>query len=253
LVHCYPVVGASTQDLFPDPTYIIDIGVPVLTLAICALGDYLVVATVTGEIQVYYDAQLRWRLNVGNNYRAMHRTVHPLHVCSLHCPRGMSILESGVVALEHCQQGGLRLVLWRHVIMDDKASEWLPVSFINLPLSNHRVPQIHFDGRRIIVFGQDQFGMILLIYQVRFSGEDDMNDVEVGKEGSGGVYNMVEPCCVRFANRVRHESMSGLEFFDSAQMTVNERFIVINTKAGHLLHCSRYPSDGLLVFDLEEA
>jgi len=59
-------------------------------------------------------------------------------------------------------------------------------------------------------------------------------------------------CRIKFANRIRHVGLGGLEYFDSLLMSCNERFIVVNTKTGNLIAQDRNACEGLLVIDLLE-
>jgi hypothetical protein len=72
-------------------------------------------------------------------------------------------------------------------------------------------------------------------------------------EHSGGCYNLSNPPQVRFANRIRHVALGGINRFDTLHLTSNERFIIVNTKTGDLLSGASFPfSEGLLVIDLNE-
>jgi hypothetical protein len=135
---------------------------------------------------------------------------------------------------------------------------------INVPLSSRCHPEVHFDGRRLIVFGQDHIGLIFLVYHVlgtrydqdEFQGEatPPVKPRGKGKEESGGVINLIDERRVKFVNRIRHAGLGGLEYYDSFIMTANERFIVVNTKSGNLISSdgTRNASQGLLVIDLQE-
>ena len=148
---------------------------------------------------------------------------------------------------------------------------------INLPLLVRCHPAIHYDGRRLIVFGMDHIGLIILVYHVLGTRYDqnEFNDNEttttssttsanrtrtttVGKGGeeSGGVVQLTSERTVRFVNRIRHAGLGGLEYFDSLLMTVNERFVIVNTKTGNLIGsgagAARNATEGLLVIDLLE-
>jgi hypothetical protein len=58
---------------------------------------------------------------------------------------------------------------------------------------------------------------------------------------------------VRFANRIRHAALGGIEDFESLHMTCNEHFTLVNTTTGNLLSGGRIPfQGGLLVIDLED-
>jgi hypothetical protein len=69
----------------------------------------------------------------------------------------------------------------------------------------------------------------------------------------GGVFDLSSTLRVRFANRIRHAALDGIEEFESLRMTCNERFIVVNTKTGNLLSGGTVPfQEGILVIDLED-
>jgi hypothetical protein len=141
---------------------------------------------------------------------------------------------------------------------------------INLPLAVQCHPAIHYDGRRLIVFGMDHIGLIILVYHVLGTRYDqnEFNDTTTssstcsassgggGGEESGGVVQLTSERTVRFVNRIRHAGLGGLEYFDSMLMTVNERFVIVNTKTGNLIGsgvgAARNATDGLLVIDLLE-
>jgi len=74
-------------------------------------------------------------------------------------------------------------------------------------------------------------------------------------EESGGVINLLDPARIKYVNRIRHAGLGGLEYYDNMFMTVNERYIVVNTKTGNLV--AEYPGngsriEGLFIIDLEE-
>ena len=74
-------------------------------------------------------------------------------------------------------------------------------------------------------------------------------------EDSGGVINMHQSC-VEYVNRIRHCGLGGFEYYDNMLMTVNERFIAVNTKTGNLLMESEGTGpprcEGLFIVDLED-
>ena len=134
-------------------------------------------------------------------------------------------------------------------------------AMINLPLSAQCTPEVHFDGRRLIVFGKDHIGLIFLVYHVlgtRFDQSDFLDDEEAklsskAEEESGGVVQMTSERRIKFVNRIRHAALGGLEYFDSLLQTANERFLAVNTKAGNLIGTDgARSSEGLLVIDLKE-
>jgi hypothetical protein len=174
-------------------------------------------------------------------------------VTSFHFPAHCLIDRCGFVTLNYIHGQGTWLLLWRKESDD---SNFELASTIALPLSTRRKPRIHFDGRRLIVFGQDHIGMIIMVYHVLNTWEDlGAFESKVYSKGdeSAGVRNLTDPHRVKFVNRIRHASLGGMQYYDSAYMTANERFIVVNTKSGNLLGGgSTLGTDGLLVIDLAE-
>nr|MCU0721562.1 hypothetical protein [Pirellula sp.] len=95
-------------------------------------------------------------------------------------------------------------------------------------------------------------GPIILVYAVCNADYFLPEDCSTGEQ-SGGVYNLTNPPQVRFANRIRHVALGGIDKLDSIHMTTNERFIIVNTKTGNLLNETFSPfSEGLLVIDLQD-
>lgn len=182
-------------------------------------------------------------------------------VDSIHYPTHLSFDICGFVSLHHHRGHGTSLILWKHnksfEASNGKESPYQVVSQINLPLSSQRKPRVHYDGRRIIVLGQDHIGLIVLVYHVLSSWEDlghfksDKAGGRCNGDESGGVYNYTLPHQVRFANRIRHAGLGGLDYWDSIHMTCNERFVIVNTKTGNLLGGGSSPTgEGLLMIDL---
>ncbi len=201
---------------------------------------------------------------------------HPEPVEALYHAPHLSLTVSGFVTLQHSRTDGSTLLVWMGRSEDEKRFE--VVSQINLPLSPQCKPSVHYDGRRLIVFGKDHIGMIILVYHVLTSLESihkDDGGTETStpastKKGSGGdesagISNWTYPPRVRFANRIRHVALGGLGSFDSLYMTCNERYVMVNTKSGHLLNnyhndyaqsnqnrSALFAADGLLVIDLDD-
>jgi len=185
-------------------------------------------------------------------------------IVSFHHPSHCPLSTCGFITLQHSSTDGSSLLFWRQTHGetpktvddddDDDDDAFRIVSMINLPLSGTtRAPRIFFDGRRILVFGQDHIGMIILVYHVLSSNEDIhlFQEKTTREEASGGVYNLTDIPRVRFANRIRHAALGGLQYYESIHMTCNDRFIVVNTKTGNLLSDSASPyAEGLLVIDL---
>eukprot|EP00986_Skeletonema_menzelii_P021033 scaffold32986_cov154-Skeletonema_menzelii.AAC.4 len=192
---------------------------------------------------------------------------HPTSkISQIYLPRHLTAHKGGFVTKQRNADNGTTLLLWQtpSMFLDDAArspDRFQITAMINAPLSAQCHPEVHYDGRRLLVFGKDHIGLIILVYHVlgsrfdqdEFNGSDKKKHNIKGEE-SGGVINLVEECRVKFVNRIRHAGLDGLEYFDSMLMTANERYIVINTKAGHLIGCDgRNASEGLLVIDLEDS
>jgi hypothetical protein len=167
-------------------------------------------------------------------------------ITSFHFPGHYPIDRCGFVTLHYVHGESSWLLVWRK-----EGDEYNIVSTINLPLSARRKPRIHYDGRRLIVCGQDHIGMIILVYHVLNSLEDLASFVSIRQSGDGGVMRGEDQ--VKFVNRIRHAALGGLEFYDSVYMTANERYVIVNTKSGNLLGGGSPGSDGLLVIDLEDS
>lgn len=192
--------------------------------------------------------------------------------------------RAGFVTLQYNPRTGGTLLLWKLTRNEQtKKEEYQLQSLINLPLMTEREPKVQFDGRRIVVFGQDHIGYIILVYQVLYSMEDAdwfvssprhrrppvkakhstrrqqlRRNSPPLREDDGGVVNMVyepgRPPPLRFANHIRHAALGGLASYESIHMSLNERFIMVNTKTGNLLptsHSIPY-SEGLLIIDLDD-
>ena len=109
---------------------------------------------------------------------------------------------------------------------------------------------------------------IVKSYHCNQSSPEDLNFMDPCKENvgntkshseeSGGVINFSIPNRVEYANRIRHCGLGGFEYYDNMFMTVNERFIVVNTRTGNLMlesDSASRPSpscEGLFVVDLDD-
>lgn len=76
-------------------------------------------------------------------------------------PRHLSVEKAGFVTLQHRRSEGTTLMLWQK-----RGGSFGLTSLLNLPLSTQRKPQVAYDGKRIVVFGQDHIGLIILVYRV---------------------------------------------------------------------------------------
>mmetsp|Transcript_9260 Transcript_9260/g.17441 ORF Transcript_9260/g.17441 Transcript_9260/m.17441 type:complete len:876 (-) Transcript_9260:3776-6403(-) len=167
--------------------------------------------------------------------------------------RHLSIRQAGFVTLQHHRDEGTTVALW---LFDKQRSSFTVSSLVNLPLSTQRRPTVLYDGKKLVVFGQDHIGLIILIYRVISSPEDLACNVTSpvckGKsDSSGGAVNLNAVESIVYMNRIRHAALGGLEYYDNMLMTMNERYIMVNTKTGNLLDGGNSETDGLLVIDLQ--
>jgi len=268
----------SQTDSHQKPEFFIRCQGEVTALAVGPTGDTLVVGTAKGTCEVW---EIRSSHN-GATYgkrtstvdiresikeledshcpetdsNRMRRTLLTIlnrpKIVSFHHPSHCPLSTCGFVTLQHSSSDGSSLLLWRKLPGDAKT--YKIVSMINLPLSGiTRAPRVFYDGRRILVLGQDHIGLIILVYHVLSSNEDIHLFQDPSKEEmSGGVYNLTAPTRARFANRIRHAALGGLQYYESIHLTCNERFVVVNTKTGNFLSDSTSPyAEGLLVIDLQ--
>ncbi|KAL3783475.1 hypothetical protein ACHAW5_011122 [Stephanodiscus triporus] len=193
---------------------------------------------------------------------------HPTcKISQMYIPPHLPVQKCGFVTKQRCPEYGTTLLLWQTSNMSsDKHQDTTEERFhitamINLPLSAQCRPEVHFDGRRLIVFGKDHIGLIILVYHVLGTRYDQNNfdrsnmspNLPNGEE-SGGVVQLSGERRIRFVNRIRHAGLGGLEYFDCMLMAANERFIVVNTKTGNLIGSdgARNATEGMLVIDLLE-
>ena len=203
---------------------------------------------------------------------------HPTSkISQIFLPRHLPVQRCGFITKQHCPESGTTLLLWQTSTMfcDDTPvstnERFQIMAMINLPLAAQCRPEVHFDGRRLIVFGKDHIGLILLVYHILSSRFDqhefgdtkqppqfETNSKRGSSKGeeSGGVIHLHPKGehRIKFVNRIRHAGLGGLEYYDSMLLTANERFLVVNTKTGNLIgnDGSRGASQGLLVIDLLE-
>jgi hypothetical protein len=171
----------------------------------------------------------------------------PNVVASIHHSSHLSLENSGFVTLHYVHRETCTLLLWKS--MPKSNGRVSLCSTIKLPCCAQREPCIHYDGRRLVVLGQDRIGMIVLVYHVLTTWED-ANLFETLTEDDS-IQNWTQPGRVKFVNRIRHAGLGGLAYHDNVYMSCNERFLVMNTKSGNLLGGGSSPTtDGLLVIDL---
>lgn len=276
--------AATGPPCYPVPTFSIECREPVYELAVDVTGDFCVVGTVLGSLQIWkVPAQPTPACSVPSlqqmipvslatreafpPHRRPYVVWNPSPVRDVSLPKHLPMHKFGMVTLQHGRNDGSNLLLWQY----DAKKSWSIGSMIHLPLSSRRVPKIFYDGRRLVVLGQDYIGMVLLVYRV-WNGRDEIapDVLDLGVETAGGVYHLDGnngKAKVQLVNRIRHVALGGLEYYDHVQLTCNERYLVMNTKMGNHLapwgptgankvelgnDVCRY-ADGLLVIDLERA
>ena len=186
---------------------------------------------------------------------------HPTcKISQIYIPCHLPVQKCGFVSKQRCTKYGTTLLLWQTPTISSDMNEDITnerfriTAMINLPLSAQCHPAVHFDGRRLIVFGKDHIGLIILVYHV-LGTRYDQSDFEKetgGEEESGGVVQLSGERRINFVNRIRHAGLGGLEYYDSMLMTANERFLIVNTKTGNLIgnDIASNATDGLFVIDL---
>lgn len=213
-------------------------------------------------------------LNDDDNYPLCSSSSHgPLSLPHCKANRGFNSIEiashlplhvGGFVGVQHHHNEGTTLSYWCY---HSKENQFKLASLINLPLSPQPKPQVSFDGKRIVVFGQDHIGVIILVYKVNSQEDSQQNNHALKRRGgkrsymredSGGVINFTSPLRIEYSNRIRHCGLGGFEYYDFMFMSANERFIAVNTKTGNLVTSQSSheidrptPCEGLFLIDLE--
>jgi hypothetical protein len=254
-IHVYPLVPCEVDTsmrldpsvFFPTPLTTLNCREGVTGLA-CS-GDVLLVATFSCKIQLYERHKLIHTFSVVESVRtALQGREIPIHRAPVDAIRFAQHLgaEHGFVTMQHDDDLGNTLLLWTPATANkNDKTKYQVDTIIQLPLLARRIPKIHFDGRRLIVYGQDHIGFMLLVYKV-WSADDQES---YHSNGSGGV---IVSKRLNFVHRIRHAALGGHLDYESIHMTCNDRFLVLNTKMGHEL-VEGGGSDGLLVIDLENA
>ncbi|GAX11646.1 hypothetical protein FisN_7Lh005 [Fistulifera solaris] len=268
----YPMVeySASSQSdsdgivdpsrYFPAAKFIIECQSRVSALGICASGNYLIVATLPARLMLWSvcttPATPVLVQEIGLNDVVPFATESPIQ--SIHPPKSVSIEERGFCTVHKSQIHGSTLLVWHYGIHNETQNRQFQTrTMIHLPLSTQRTPQIHYDGRRLIVFGQDHISLIILVYEIIALIDHPVHqECFTGKQLDGGVFDLSAPGTsprVRFVNRIRHAALGGIEDYESLKMTCNERYIIVSTKTGNLLSEGAIPfHEGLLVIDLDD-
>jgi hypothetical protein len=169
--------------------------------------------------------------------------------------------QIGFVSMSYLFQRDTTLFLWCKERNDQKHTmEWRVQAMINVPLSSRIRPRVHYDGRRLVVFGRDHIGFIVLVYQVwnrpQLVASSPNAPHLVGDSGGVRLVSLDQSLYVSFANRIRHAALGGMNELDPIHMTCNERYLILSTKMGNCLYSdvasSSTFSDGMLIIDLEQ-
>jgi len=208
--------------------------------------------------------------NVDEEVPHKHPTTKISHI---YLPKHTPVDQCGFVTKQRSSEVGTTLLLWQSgTISSEKRQDsgineqFSITAMINLPLSAQCSPEVTFDGRKIIVYGKDHIGQILLVYHVlntrydqdefdreRMPTSSPKKESSKTNEESGGVINLNDEKRIKFVNRIRHAGLGGNEYYDSILLSANERFIMCNTKTGNLIGSDgRNGSEGLLVIDLQD-
>jgi hypothetical protein len=268
----YPMVEYSTPSVgdsdgvadpsryFPAAKFVLECQRRVSAMGICASGKYLIVATLPARLVL-------WNMYTTSATPVL---VHEIRLSddvavaaespiqSIYAPKSVSIEERGFCTVHKSQIHGSTLLVWNYGIhAETQNRQFQNHTMIHLPLSAQRTPQIHYDGRRLIVFGQDHISLIILVYEIVTLIDHQVHqECCTGKQLDGGVFDLSAPGTsprVRFVNRIRHAALGGIEDYESLKMTCNERFVVVNTKTGNLLSEGAIPfHEGLLIIDLDD-
>jgi hypothetical protein len=139
-------------------------------------------------------------------------------------------------------------------------ADWDLLAVINVPLRLRPLSQFHLDQNRLVIFGADHIGCIIMIYQfISADTETLVADTMLRRpsaNGSGGLHTFHDTKGVprvRFVSRIRHPAMnlSGLDPHQQQvlQLACNERFIVVRTGRGNQIDEAAGESDGLFIID----
>ena len=209
-------------------------------------------------------------VNVDEEVPHKHPTTKISHI---YLPKHTPVDQCGFVTKQRSSDAGTTLLLWQMGTISSEKRQCSGINeqfnitaMINLPLSTQCSPEVTFDGRKIIVYGKDHIGQILLVYHVlntrydqdefdkeRMPTSSPKKESSKTNEESGGVINLNDERRIKFVNRIRHAGLGGNEYCDSILLSANERFVMCNTKTGNLIGSDgRNGSEGLLVIDLQD-
>ena len=253
---------------FSTPKMTIECQYPISAFSIDATGESLAVATARGTLEIWnvtsnaqrletihirpaLKASIQGRLEALRKAKLNGRKINDREtndpcilrnqleqlsaapIESIILPKHLPMDQCGFVTTH---KGGRTLLLWKK---SRGGGNYEIVSLINLPLSSKRIPQVKYDGSRILVFGENDDGGTILVYHVGCSDmpiKSKRNDFP-----TGGLHNLTYPANVGFANQIGHRIIEDVK--DFMHMECNERFIMIKTTA----------KAGLLVIDLDDS
>ena len=126
-----------------------------------------------------------------------------------------------------------------------------------------RKPLAKYDGKRLLIYGNDHIGSVILVYHVLSSNDDYYEFMQQNSDKSSWSSIHKKVAClthyggkgpgterIRLVNFIRHEGLGGdlddYEVFFSS----NEKFIVANTRAGFSL--GEQSDEGLFVVDISK-
>jgi hypothetical protein len=286
----YPLISYESQKRgttnSPKVALTIECEDPISSFSIDSIGETITVATTCGSIEVWKVASSiaqrietirfrnalkqsikarliflwKWRINASNLH--MDRSTNDPCVLRRHMERLEAAPIEAFYLSKHLpaskcgfvtsQKNGSALLLWKP---SKDTVNFEIASLINPPLdTNKQEPQIKYDGSKLLVLGEDIQGTTLLVYQIA-SSDLPVDDLLKRDLPYGGVYNLTDPPCVRFANQIRNKALStNPNAEETMNMACNERFIVINTKTGNRLADvdASQKTEGLLIIDLED-
>ncbi|GKY91880.1 hypothetical protein MPSEU_000159600 [Mayamaea pseudoterrestris] len=252
----------------------LNIGERIITINICPTNNRLIVVTTQHKIQIWNCHNLRQAyIEELLDVPALLKDLDELHSIMLllfeqirPTPLDESIVAQhlpihvgGFVTVHYLHGTRCFMLVWKRLYTTDASKgesklSYQIVSLIELPISPGRRPCIRFDGRRLVVFANDQIGHLVLVYQVRLSEEDahmfsTLNHVP-GKEIDGSVVNFGPIPHVRYVNRIRHADLNVLGPLENYHMALNDRFLVFSARRNSEASTS-ISDEGVLVLDLK--
>ena len=258
-----PNCETSNFKFFPGPITTLQCSDSLTSLQVSSCGNWLVLGTTRGDIQIWNvrnlsspvlvhkvpcskGSSINNRTDEGESFGIPdeHWTNQQSSaVEEIYLSRHLPIDSAGFVTMMHSSMHGTTLFLWKLV-----DNEWKVRALVDLPLSSRHFPKVHFDGRKIIVLGRDHVGFLLLVYQILYCNEDLENFASGPSDSRGvassvGVLNLDSTPALRFARKIRHPALGGLEPHDSLNMTCNERFIIVATKTGNYFESHLFSED----------